>query len=142
MSSDPGKRQFGPRFGECVYLLDEVQVLDRTALTFPAVSFPSRGPSIDRLDAEVRVRIDGRRFVLRYQLDALDERGQLHSIVGGRRIMAMSFTENFSRYHVDRPPPAGTWIWDRRTICENSGVRATGKFFEDLGDRQRGGRGS
>src|SRR5579859_5289750 len=79
---DPFQLQLGPAFQDRMQLLNELEVLDVAPLALPAACFPTLRPKVDRVHAELAVRIEGRLRSFWNERAAGDQRGELHAVVG------------------------------------------------------------
>ena len=87
-----------------VELLHEIEVLDRAGLALPAALLPARRPLVDRVHAELAVGVDDELASVGQGLEGLDQRRQLHAVVGRVGLAAVLLGDG-SRRPRPRPKP-------------------------------------
>jgi hypothetical protein len=140
VGADPVQRDAGLGLLQGVELLDEVEVLDRTALARPTAAGPAGGPFVDRVDAELAVGVDDEIAVVRQRLERLDQGAQLHPVVGRVRLAAVALGLDLPVLDPDPAPAAGAGVGLAGAVGEDAVLGAVEMGLEDFLGRESAGR--
>ena len=130
MRADPLQLDPRLRLRERVEFLHEFEVLDRAALAFPTALFPAVCPLIDRIHAELAVRVRDEIRFIGQMLESFDQCFQFHAIIGGVRFAAVALGKNFSALDPDPSPTARTGVRVAGAVGEDARVGTSELGFE------------
>ncbi len=121
VSGDPHQLHPRARGSQPVELLDQLEVGDRPLLAAPTAGLPSRRPLVDGAHTELTVGIHRHGRIFRKPPEGLDQRSQLHAVVGGGGVAPKAFAHDLVVFHPDRAPPTGAGVAFTGAVCEDTG---------------------